>query len=76
MNGEVLFYSKKNAARILGISERTLHALIVEKQLRVRRIGRRVVIHRRALQEFARRDHPTHAGQRSALRKDGRRDHR
>jgi excisionase family DNA binding protein len=53
MNGEILFYSKKNAARILGISERTLHSLITGKQLRVRRIGRRVLISREALERFA-----------------------
>jgi excisionase family DNA binding protein len=53
MNKEILFFSKKNAARILGISERTLHSLIREKQLRVRRIGRRVLISREALEHFA-----------------------
>ena len=58
MNGEILFYSKKNAARILGISERTLHTLIRGKQLRVRRIGRRVLIAREVLEHFAHRTQP------------------
>jgi excisionase family DNA binding protein len=67
MSGEILFYSKKNAARILGISERTLHALIVEKQLRVRRIGRRVLIARDALIRFAHRSQPAANAQRRAF---------
>jgi excisionase family DNA binding protein len=53
-----LFHSKKSAALILGLSERTLHSLIVTNQLKVRRIGRRVLISSDALDEFARRSQP------------------
>ena len=42
---------------MLAISLRTLDYLIVAKEIPVRRIGRRVVISRWALEEFARRDH-------------------
>jgi excisionase family DNA binding protein len=55
MNREILLYSKRNAARVLGISERTLHSLIAEKKLRIRRIGRRVLVTRAALEKFAHR---------------------
>jgi excisionase family DNA binding protein len=57
-----LFHSKKSAALILGVSERTLHALITSQQLAVRRIGRRVLISSDALDEFARRSQPVRSG--------------
>jgi excisionase family DNA binding protein len=57
-----LFHSKKNAALILGVSERTLHSLIATNQLKVRRIGRRVLISSDALDEFARRSQPVGSG--------------
>ncbi len=53
MKLEPLFYSKADAARILGISERMLHQLIVNKQLPVTRIGRRVLIGCDELKNFA-----------------------
>jgi|KBSMisStaDraftv2_1062788.scaffolds.fasta_scaffold18835_5 excisionase family DNA binding protein len=52
-----LLFSQKDAARILGVSLRTLQNLIASKQLPVRRIGRRVLVHRKDLESFARRDH-------------------
>jgi excisionase family DNA binding protein len=55
MNSEILFCSKKDAAHILCVSERTLHALIAEKKLPVRRIGRRVLIRYAELKRFAER---------------------
>jgi excisionase family DNA binding protein len=56
---ENIFLSKKSAAAMLSISVRTLENLIVAKELPARRIGSRVVISPRALEEFARRDHST-----------------
>jgi excisionase family DNA binding protein len=44
---------------MLGISERTLDRLIAEKELQVRRIGRRVLISKDALVSFMRRNHTT-----------------
>jgi excisionase family DNA binding protein len=52
-----LLFSQREAAGILGISVRTLQNLIGSKQIPVRRIGRRVLIHRKDLEMFARRDH-------------------
>lgn len=52
-----LLFGKKDCARILGISVRTLENLIASRQLSVRRIGRRVLVHRRDLETFARHDH-------------------
>jgi excisionase family DNA binding protein len=52
-----LQYSRDEAAMLLGISERTLDRLIAEKELLVRRIGRRVLVPKDALQSFMRRDH-------------------
>jgi len=37
----------------------TIDVMVASRELPVRRIGRRVVISQRALQNFARRDHPT-----------------
>jgi excisionase family DNA binding protein len=59
MECESVFLSKKSAASMLAISLRTLDNLIAAKEIPVRRIGRRVVVSRRALEEFARRDHVT-----------------
>jgi len=59
MNSDSLMVSKKVAAQQLSISLRTLENLIAAQQLVVRRIGRRVVISRKALEQFAQRDHPT-----------------
>ena len=41
---EVLLHSKREAARLIGLSERTLHTLISTKQIRVRRVGKRVLV--------------------------------
>jgi len=58
MDDQILM-SKREAARMLSLSVRTVDNLIVRKELSARRVGRRVLIPRRALEEFARRDHPT-----------------
>jgi excisionase family DNA binding protein len=52
-----LLFSQKEAALILGVSLRTIQNLIFAKQLPIRRIGRRVLVHRKHLEDFARRDH-------------------
>lgn len=56
---EQLLFSKKDAARILGLSPRTLDYLLACKELKATRVGRRVLISRKELENFARRDHPT-----------------
>jgi excisionase family DNA binding protein len=58
MNESILL-SKRNSAAMLGLSIRTLENLINRKELPVRRIGRRCLIERQALERFARRDHQT-----------------
>jgi excisionase family DNA binding protein len=58
---EPILVSKKEAARVLSVSLRTVDNLIASKELAVRRLGRRCLIPRRALEEFARRDHATQA---------------
>jgi excisionase family DNA binding protein len=56
---ENIFVSKKSAAALLSISVRTLEKLISTKQLRVRRIGSRVLISSLTLEKFGRHDHAT-----------------
>ena len=55
MDRHVLFHSKAESARLVGISERALHTLITSKKLAVRRIGRRVLISDAELLKFAQR---------------------
>ena len=52
-----LLVSEKEAARLLGISLRTVRRLIARKELRAIRVGRRSLISRQALEQFTRRDH-------------------
>lgn len=52
-----LQFSRAEAAVMLGVSQRTLDRLIAEKQLPVRRIGRRVLVHRDAIASFTKHDH-------------------
>jgi excisionase family DNA binding protein len=54
-----LQYSRNEARKILNISLRTLDRLIEGKELPVRRIGRRVLVTRDALEKFIKRDHQT-----------------
>ena len=58
---ELILVSKKEAARVLSVSPRTVDNLIAAKELAVRRVGRRCLIPRTALEAFARRDHSTTA---------------
>ena len=51
-----LLLSKDRAAFLLSISVGTLEGLIARGDLPVRRVGKRVLIPRAALEEFAQRD--------------------
>jgi excisionase family DNA binding protein len=53
MTTQILF-SKKDAAEALGVSLRMIDHLIARKRLTATRIGRRVLIPRKALEELAR----------------------
>src|SRR5712691_3095057 len=52
-----LLYAVPQAARVLGVSARLLWTFVQRGELRTRRIGVRVLIHRRELEKFARCDH-------------------
>jgi excisionase family DNA binding protein len=54
MDIQPLFHSKQESARILGVSERTVHLLITQKLLGAKRVGRRVLIAQEELLRFAR----------------------
>ena len=56
-NGRLL-YDRKDAARQLSISIRSLDYLIAGKKLGTRRIGKKVLIPRGELLRFSRADHP------------------
>jgi excisionase family DNA binding protein len=58
---EALAINKLEAARMLGVSVRTVDRLIALKHLPVRRLGRRVLIPRNGLQNLLRGDHSTKA---------------
>jgi excisionase family DNA binding protein len=51
-----LLYSKKESAQLLSLSLRTIDGLIQRKELSVRRVGRRILITRKSLEDFARRN--------------------
>ncbi len=55
----VLAVGVQEAARRLGVSERTVATLLARKELRSRRIGRRRVIPVTELERFLLRDHDT-----------------
>ena len=59
MDTDKLLIDRKEAARLLSVSVRSLDNLISSKELPARHVGRRVLIERRALVEFARHDHAT-----------------
>jgi excisionase family DNA binding protein len=58
---DTLTISKLDAARMLGVSVRTVDRLIALKRLPIRRIGRRVLVPRTSLSALLRSDHPTKA---------------
>lgn len=53
-----LLHTKAEAAQMLAVSLRTIDNLIAFKQLPVRRIGRRVLVSRATLLNFAKGDRP------------------
>jgi excisionase family DNA binding protein len=52
-----MLYDRKEAARQLSISVRSLDYLIANRQLAFRRVGRKILIPHAELVRFARRDH-------------------
>jgi excisionase family DNA binding protein len=54
-----LLYSKREASFALSISLRSLSYLIERGELPIRKIGGRVLIEKRELDKFSRRDHYT-----------------
>lgn len=50
--------NKKESAQAISISQRSLEYLIAQGLVQTRRVGRRVLIPRSALEKFARQDHP------------------
>jgi excisionase family DNA binding protein len=54
--GQLLF-GVEQAARVLGCSPKLVRIFIARGELRTRRLGVRVLIHRQELERFARRDH-------------------
>jgi len=52
---EGFLVSKRTAASLLSVSERTINYLIQDGQLKVCRIGKRVLLDREELRRFARR---------------------
>lgn len=67
---EPLLLARREAAKALGICLRMLDYLIERGELPARRVGRRVLIPRAALEKFARRDHgsPAAGGSNNAKR--------
>lgn len=60
-----LLISRREAASLLGLSLRTLDYLVAQREIRVRRVGRRVLVPRHALEMFA------NSANHSASRRDG-----
>jgi excisionase family DNA binding protein len=54
-----ILYSVPQSARVLGLSPRSLWDFVRRGEIRVRRVGTRVLISRRELERFAGRDHCT-----------------
>jgi len=54
---QLLYERGEAAARILNISVRLVDYYIAEGEIAARRFGRRVLISRKELERFARRDH-------------------
>ena len=54
-----LLYSVSQAARVLGLSPRLVWSFVASNQLKTRRVGTRVLLHRRELEKFSLRDHAT-----------------
>jgi len=57
-SGEPLAVGRPEAARLLGVSVRTVDTMIARRELRGRRIGRRIVFTLEELRRFLTKDHP------------------
>jgi excisionase family DNA binding protein len=64
---DTLLLSKHEAAWMLGISIRSLEHLISRKQIPTRKIGRRVLITRSAIESFAKAQNPDKTSDEEAL---------
>jgi excisionase family DNA binding protein len=53
-----ILVGRREAARMLSISQRSLDYLVAKRELNVRRIGARVLISMNELKRYARADHP------------------
>lgn len=58
METDVLLVSKREAARLLGISVTSVDYLIRQRELTIRRLGRRTLVSTESLRAYARHDHP------------------
>jgi excisionase family DNA binding protein len=61
-----LLYSVPQAARVLGLSPRMIWIFVSSNRLKTRRIGTRVLVHRRELERFALHDHSANSEERTA----------
>jgi excisionase family DNA binding protein len=52
-----LYYSRQESAYLLSVSIRTIDHKVASKELRAKRIGRRILIPRTELERFIRNDH-------------------
>jgi excisionase family DNA binding protein len=52
-----LLYSVPQGARVLSLSKRSLWSCVHRGEIKIRRFGTRVLIHREELEKFAKRDH-------------------
>jgi excisionase family DNA binding protein len=54
-----LLYGVEQAACVLGLSPRLVWEFVNKGEIKSRRVGTRVLIHRKELEKFAQRDHAT-----------------
>jgi len=59
MQTEPILVPRREAARLLGVSTRTVDYLLAKKELTARRVGRRVLISYKQIQSFGQGDHPS-----------------
>lgn len=57
-SGDRILVGRREAARLLSISQRSLDYLVANRELNARRIGSRVLISVTELKRYARADHP------------------
>jgi excisionase family DNA binding protein len=67
MDDHLLLYDRKNAARMLSISLRSLAYLLSRGEIRFRRIGSKTLIPHAELVRFARGHHPEPVSERKRV---------